>query len=196
MSQIDNIIYARDENLVITQSAFSKQDLAEIDQVKEIIVGSIKTRHLEFNFTTNQDTYSQDIPKHFDAFICTKSFYMYFPEQYLRSEIKLDIGDFIYFPSEIEHSIEVESDHYIYFEVYYWPKSKNEETDGQHYQIIATLTDKYEIQVFANSEKEAYDKAYSTPLSDWKHLTPGGISKPRKIIRWASWGDFETTEIN
>ena len=192
MPQINNIIYARSYNLVTTKSAFSKQELAEIDKIKEIVVGSIKTRHLEFDFTTDKDTYSQDIPNHFDVFVCTKSFYIYFPTlRNLQSEIKLDIGDYVFFPSQLKHSIEVDSDHYIYFEVYYWPKSKNEETDGKPYQIIATLTDKYEIQVFANSEKEAYHKAYNTPLSDWKHLTPGGILKPRKIIRWASWGDFE-----
>jgi len=196
MAQINNIIFARSENLVITTSAFSKQEIAEIDKVKEIVVGSIKTRHLEFNFTTDKDTYSQDIPNHFDVFVCTKSFYIYFPTLPLRSEIKLNIGDFVYFPSQLKHSIEVDSDHYIYFEVYYWPKSKNEEADGQPYQIIATLTDKYETQVFANSEKEAYAKAYNIPLSDWKHLTPGGVTTPRKIIRWASWGDFEINEIN
>ena len=191
MPQINNIIHARPENLVITQSAFSKQEIAEIDKVKEIVMESLQTRHLGFNFTTNKDTYSQDIAKHFDVFVCTKSFYMYFPTLDLLSEIKLDIGDFVYFPSELKNSILVESDHYVYFEIYYWPKIKNEEADGQPYQVIATLTDKYEIQVFANSEKEAYDKAYNTPLSDWKHLTPGGITKPRKIIRWAEWGDFE-----
>jgi len=191
MAQINNTIHARSQNLVITKSAFSKQEITEIDKVKELILGSIKTRHLEFDFTTDKDTYSQDIPNHFDVFVCTKSFYIYFPGLQLQSEIKLDIGDFVFFPSELKHEIEVESDHYIYFEVYYWPKSKNEEADGQPYQIIATLTDKYEIQVFANSKKEAYHKAYNTPLSDWKHLTPGGMFKPRKIIRWAEWGDFE-----
>ena len=189
MAGLNNTIYPRLENLVFAKSAFSKQDLAQIDQVKEIVMGSLKTRHLGFNFTTNKDTYSQDIAKHFDVFVCTKSFDINLTD--FKREIKLDIGDYLSFPSQCNYSTESGEDSYIYFEVYYWPKSENEETDGQPYNIIATLTDKYEIKVFANSEKEAYDKAYNIPLSDWKHLTPGGTAKPRKILRWAQWGDFE-----
>ena len=180
-------------NIVLGQSAFAKNDLSDIDNIKEVVIGSLKTRHLEYNFTTDPEVYIDDMANHFNVFVCTKEFSITFSD--FNRDSNLKIGDYIAFPSELKHSTEADAESYIYFEAYYWPIVKSKDTDTKSYKVVATLTDKYEIEISANSEKEAYDKAYNTPLSDWKHLTPGGISKARKILRWAEWGDFETKEI-
>ena len=192
MPTLNNIIHARAQNIVLGQSAFSKEDLNHLGPMQDVIIGSLKTRHLGYNFTADSSVYIDDMAKHFDVFISTKAFDITFTD-FNRSS-RLEIGDYIAFPSELNYSTE-NDDSYIYFEIYYWPIIKSNDSAARSYNIVATLTDKYEIQIQANSEKEAYDKAYNTPLSDWKHLTPGGISKARKILRWAEWGDFETKEI-
>jgi hypothetical protein len=188
MAVLNNIIHARPQNVVLGQSAFKKEDFDDIGTLQNIIIGSLKTRHLGYNFTADKLLYADDMAKHFDVFVCTKSFTITITD--FNKDIKLNIGDYIAFPSELNYSTKINNDSYIYFEAYYWPIVKFEDTNTETYTITATLTDKYEIKISANSEKEAYNKAYNTPLSDWKHLTPGGISKPRKIIRWAEWGDF------
>jgi hypothetical protein len=193
MAYMNNILMPRAYNIVLASSAFAKEELDQIDYMKQIVSGSLKTRHLGYNFTSDDKLYMDDMAKHFDVFVCTKAFSITFTE--FNKDSNLEIGDYIAFPSELNYSTEASDDSYIFFEIYYWPIVKSKDTDTKSYKVLATLTDKYEIEISANSEKEAYDKAYNTPLSDWKHLTPGGISKARKILRWAEWGDFETKEI-
>jgi hypothetical protein len=194
LANLNNTIYARSQNIVLGQAAFNSDDFDQIEYIKNTIIGSLKTRHLGYNFTTDKSIYSDDMAKHFDVFVCTKSFIITLTD--FSREIKLDIGDYIAFPSELNYSTRINNESYIYFEAYYWPIVESEKNGSKSYNIVATLTDKYEVTVYADSEEEAYDKAYNTPLSAWKHLTPGGIAKPRKIIRWAEWGNFETKEIN
>jgi len=189
MAGLNNIIHARSQNVVLGQSAFGEDDLQQLETIQNVIIGSLKTRHLGYNFTFDKSVYMDDMAKHFSVFVSTKAFTMRITE--LNRSIPLEIGDYLAFPSELGYSTEVADDYYMYFNAYYWPIVESKESDSTSYKIVATLTDKYEISLSANSEKEAYDKAYNTPLSDWKHLTPGGISKPRKIIRWAEWGDFK-----
>lgn len=189
MAILNNIIHARAQNIVVAQSAFNKDDFSNIEYIKNTIIGSLKTRHLGYDFTSDSSLYVDDMAKHFDVFVCTKALTINFTD--FNRDCNLEIGDYLAFPSELNYSTKDNNDSYIYFEVYYWPIVKYEDPDIESYTVTATLTDKYQIQISANSEKEAYDKAYNIPLSDWKHLTPGGISKPRKIIRWAEWGNFE-----
>lgn len=193
MAVLNNIIHARVQNIVLAQSAFSKEDITQLDRIQNLVIGSLKTRHLGYNFTVDRSLYMDDMAKHFNVLVGTKEFNITFTD--FNKKSTLNVGDYIAFPSEINYSTEDNSS-YIFFEIYYWPTVESNDSDTRSYKVVATLTDKYEITIFANSEKEAYDKAYNTPLSDWKHLTPGGISKPRKIIRWTEWGNFETTEIN
>ena len=189
MAILNDTIYARPQNVVTGRSAFSEEDLTNLDVIKDLVIGSLKTRHLGYNFVCDKSKYMDDMAKHFSVFVCVKAFTITNDDTH--RSVDLNVGDYKAFPSEYHYSHKVFADHYIYFDVYYWPIVKPDNAAAKSYKVLATLTDKYEIQIYANSEKEAYDKAYNTPLSDWNHLTPGGISKPRKIIRWAEWGDFK-----
>jgi len=189
MPQLNNIIYPRPQNIVLGQGAFSVSEMQDTNYLQNTIVGSLKTRHLGFDFTTDEHQYMDDMANHFVAYVCIKPFIINFTD-FSRDSI-LNTGDYIAFPSECSVSADIDETHYIKFNVFYWPIIESKPSDANTYKITATLTDKYEIQITANSEKEAYDKAYNTPLSHWKHITPGGIAKPRKIIRWAEWGNFK-----
>ena len=74
-----------------------------------------------------------------------------------------------------------------------------EEQNMNKYIVYATLSDQYALKVRANSEEEAYKKAYETHISNWEHL----ITKPElkesvrvpdpecsDAQRWSKWGDF------
>jgi hypothetical protein len=189
MSMLNDTIYARPQNVVTGRSAFSKEDLTHLDIIEDLVIGSLKARHIGYNFVCDKSKYMDDMAKHFSVFVCTEAFTITNDDTH--RSVDLNVGDYIAFPSECHYSTKDTKDHYIYFDVYYWPAVEVKKFGDTSYKIVATLTDKYEIDISANSEKEAYDKAYNAPLSDWKHLTPGGISKPRKIIRWAEWGDFK-----
>lgn len=189
MTQLNNTIYPRPQNIVLGQGAFT---LDGTEDLENIITGSLKTRHLGFDFTTDPSVYMDDMAKYFVSYICIKPFAINFKD-FSRESI-LNTGDYIAFPSECSISIDADESCYKRLEVFYWPIVESMPSDGKTYNIIATLTDKYEISIQANSEKEAYNKAFNTPLSNWKHITPGGIAKPRKIIRWTEWGNFEISD--
>jgi hypothetical protein len=194
MNKINNIILPRPENIVFGRSAFSQEDFNNLDDIKDLIIGSLKTRALGFDFTSDREVYDADIANHFCVFVCINSFAINFPS--FKKEIKLEIGDYLAFPSECTRSIEATKDDYLYFDVYYWPIVDAHGEGSKKYRVVATLEDKYEVTVSANSQLDAHRKAYNIPLSKWNHLTHGGIGKSRKIIRWTEWGNFQTTEID
>jgi hypothetical protein len=194
MNKINNFILPRPDNIVLGRSAFVKEDFNNSDYIEELIIGSLKARNTGFDFTSDISVYENDVANHFTVFVCTNSFVINFLQ--FNREVRLETGDYIAFPSECKYSVETNNGNYTSFDVYYWPTVRHHGEGSNVYKVVATLQDKYEVTVSANSQLDAHRKAYSIPLSEWKHLTPGGVGRTRKIIRWTEWGNFETTEIN
>jgi hypothetical protein len=83
------------------------------------------------------------------------------------------------------------------YKIYYYPKIKNK--DGKNkYNIKSTLIDTYNIEIFADTEEDALQKAYNTPLPEWNHEGINNKPEKIKIVRWSEWGNFEiiSKELN
>lgn len=110
-----------------------------------------------------------------------------------KSIIKMNSGDVLIFPSELKHSIDnienciVKKMPYI--------KSIDISSGSKEFIVTATLTDKYSIQIKADSEQDALLKAENISLSKWTHLDLYPDIKERKVIRYAKWGNFEAKPL-
>jgi len=115
------------------------------------------------------------------------------------NNIFLSKNDVFVISESLNHDFELEE----MFELktfYYSDKILSEEEQKMNkYVVYATLSDKYALNVRANSEEEAYQKAYSVNIREWEHL----ITKPElkesvrvpdpelsDAQRWSKWGDF------
>ena len=74
-------------------------------------------------------------------------------------------------------------------------KSIDISSGSKEFIVTATLTDKYSIQIKADSEQDALLKAENISLSKWTHLDLYPDIKERKVIRYAKWGNFEAKPL-
>lgn len=110
------------------------------------------------------------------------------------SNIKMSKGDLLIFPSELKHQFNKE-ENLIIKKIYYF-KNINQNVFLNNYTVVANMIDKYEIEIWASSEKEAIEIAENTRISKWKHVDLFPEIEERKIIRYSKWGNFEIKPID
>jgi len=177
------------KNIVIAKNCFSKEDLTNESAVLQVIIGSLTAKYKDFSFSLES---SDDLPNWVNVLLPLKGFKIIFncnPRIYHDA----DEGDFLTFPSEIGFMI---SNQYNtneltkQYKIYYYPKIKKQEGRNK-YTIKATLQDNYNIDIYADSEEEALQKAYNIPLPEWNHEEIDDKPEKMKIIRWSRWGNFK-----
>lgn len=180
---------ADNKNIVIAKNCFSKEDLTNESAVLQVIIGSLTAKYKDFSFSLES---SDDLPNWVNVLLPLKGFRINFNSTPKVSH-DADEGDFLTFPSEIGFMI---SDQYNtneltkQYKVYYYPKIKKQEGRNK-YTIKATLQDNYNIDIYADSEEEALQKAYNIPLPEWNHEEIDDKPEKMKIIRWSRWGNFK-----
>jgi hypothetical protein len=173
-------------NVVMAKNCFKKEDLNNENHILEIICGSLTAKYKDFTFTINN---SDDLPNWINAIVPLNSFRIHFNFVNKLSH-DADEGDFLTFPSDTGFNIDGNSYSIKTYKVYYYPKIKK--TEGLNkYSIRATLQDNYNIEVYANTEDEALQKAYNIPLPEWNHEEIDERPEKMKIIRWSRWGNFK-----
>lgn len=177
------------KNIVIAKKCFLKEDLQNESNVLEVIIGSLVAKYKDFTFSLES---SDDLPNWVNVLLPLKGFRINF-----NSNPKIghdaDKGDFLTFPSEIGFVISDQdktNELFKQYKIYYYPKIKKQ--DGKNkYSVRATLQDNYNIDVYADSEEEALQKAYNIPLPEWNHEEIDDRPEKMKIIRWSRWGNFK-----
>jgi hypothetical protein len=177
------------KNVAWAKQCFTDLDINNKDRVLSLAIDSLTTRHKEFTFTKET---SDDFPSHMNLILPLNSFSLIIVSN-IRKVYELNRGDFIVFPSEIKYRALNTDNIDSMFElhkIYYYPKIKN--TNGKNkYQIRSTLSDTYNIEIFADTEEDALQKAYNTPLPEWNHEGINNKPEKIKIVRWSEWGNFE-----
>jgi hypothetical protein len=177
------------KNVAWAKQCFTDLEINEKEKVLSIASDSLTTRHKDFNFTLQT---SDDFPSHMNLILPLNSFSIIIFSN-IRQVYELDRGDFIVFPSEMTYRVINKDSVDANFElhkIYYYPKIENKNGKNK-YKIRSTLSDTYNIEIFADTEEDALQKAYNTPLPEWNH--EGINDKPNKIkiVRWSEWGNFE-----
>lgn len=177
------------KNIVIAKNCFSKEDLQNESNVLEVITGSLVAKYKDFTFSLES---SDDLPNWVNVLLPLKAFRVNFNSNPKISH-DADEGDFLTFPSEIGFMISNQNNTnelVKQYKIYYYPKIKKQ--DGKNkYSVRATLQDNYNIDVYADSEEEALQKAYNIPLPEWNHEEIDDRPEKMKIIRWSRWGNFK-----
>lgn len=188
--QFDIKIDKRDpDNVVLAKNCFNDEELENKDKLLDIIIGSLVAKYKDFTFTKET---SDDLPNSINVLLPLTSFKIRIhssPDKYY----EVDRGDFLTFPSETIFNIfnKNSSDNLIKnYRIYYYPKIKK--IDGNNkYTVRATLEDHYNIEVYADTEDEALQKAYNIPLPEWNHEEIDDGPEKMKIIRWSRWGNLK-----
>lgn len=177
------------KNVAWAKQCFTDLEINDKEKVLSIAIDSLTTRHKDFSFTSAT---SDDFPSHMNLILPLNSFSLIIVSN-VRKVYELNRGDFIVFPSEIKYRVlnkdSVDGNFELY-KIYYYPKIENKNGKNK-YKIRSTLSDTYNIEIFADTEEDALQKAYNTPLPEWNH--EGINDKPNKIkvVRWSEWGNFE-----
>jgi hypothetical protein len=181
-------------NVVLAKGCFGNEDLQDEEKYLNIILDSLVSKHKEFTFTLNN---SDDFPNHIVTILPLESFSVRFeftPGLYY----DVDRGDFLTFPSETRINIlnKNKQDSLIkQHKIYYYPKIKKEQGKNK-YIIKATLEDHYNIEIYADTEADALQKAYNVPLPEWNHEEINDKPEKTKLIRWSKWGNFKINLSN
>jgi hypothetical protein len=110
-----------------------------------------------------------------------------------QSIIPMSIGDVLIFPSEMEHNISNKNN--VTVKKIFYAKNVDMSGGDTRFLVSSTLIDKYEIEVMANSEEEAIEKAKLISISKWKHLDLQPEISDRKLIRYAKWFNFDSKPL-
>jgi hypothetical protein len=185
--QFDIKIDKRDpNNVVLAKGCFSDEELENKDKVLDIVIGSLVAKYKDFTFTKET---SDDFPNSISVLLPLTNFKIRIhssPDKYY----DVDKGDFLTFPSETIFNIFNKDSLIKTYKIYYYPKIKK--MDGSNKYIVrATLEDNYNIEVYANTEDEALQKAYNIPLPEWNHEEIDDRPEKMKIIRWSRWGNLK-----
>jgi hypothetical protein len=107
----------------------------------------------------------------------------------------LKAGSFIMFPSMFSFSMDVADDKYVVIVDAVYSDDTNITTDGANkYTVLSTIHDEYSIDVYADSEEEAIEKASTINLSQWEHLDLYPELENRVITKFSKWGNFRIKE--
>jgi hypothetical protein len=192
ISETDN------KNIFIAKNCFSKEDLKNESTFLQVIIGSLTAKYKDFSFSLES---SDDLPNWVNVLLPLERFRIKFNST---PNVSYDVekGDFLTFPSKTSFIIsdqystnELTKQYKIYeltkqYKIYYYPKIKKQEGRNK-YTIKATLQDNYNIDIYADSEEEALQKAYNIPLPEWNHEEIDDKPEKIKIIRWSRWGNFK-----
>jgi hypothetical protein len=103
----------------------------------------------------------------------------------------LKAGGFIMFPSMFSFSMNVADERYVVIVDAVYSDSTDIAIDGTNkYTVLSTIHDEYSIDVYANSEDEAIEKASTINLSKWEHLDLYPELENRVITKFSKWGHF------
>jgi hypothetical protein len=104
-------------------------------------------------------------------------------------------GSFIMFPSIFLFSMEVLNNKYLLIVDAVYSEDMGIAGKGStKYTVFSTIHDEYSIDVYADSEKEALEKASTINLSQWEHLDLYPELEDRAITRFSKWGNFRVKE--
>lgn len=110
------------------------------------------------------------------------------------SVIAMSRGDVLIFPSEMKYTANG-SDNLQILKLYY-SKYLNLSDGSKKFSVNVTLVDRYQIDVFAENEEEAIEKAKMTSISKWNHIDLYPNVEERKVIRYAKWTNFGVESID
>lgn len=107
----------------------------------------------------------------------------------------LKAGSFIMFPSMFSFSLDVVDDKYIMIVDAVYSNDKQIANDGsKKYTVLSTIHDEYSIDVYADNEEDAIEKASTINLSEWEHLDLYPELENRVITKFSKWGNFRVKE--
>lgn len=179
-------------NVALAKNCFNDTDLKNKEKILEIGIGSLKTRYKNFIFTTET---SDDLPNYMFILVPLATFKIDFATFPVIS-YEVDRGDLLIFPQDTMFNIfnkDKRNDLIECHKIYYYPKIQK--TNGKNKYIIrATLEDHYNIEIYADTQDEAMQKAYNIPLPEWNHEEIDDHKEKIKIVRWSKWGNFKVVE--
>lgn len=177
------------DNVIFAKNCFDEENINNKEIVIDIVSGALTALHRDFTFTSSN---SDDLPNYINVIVAYDSFKINL--KFTTDTIyDLDRGDFLAFPSDLEFNCNQKEKVFKIYKIYYYPKINN--TAGKNkYTIRATIEDNYNIEIYADTEKEALQKAYNTPLPEWNHEEIKNRPEKIKLIRWASWGNFKIVD--
>ena len=107
----------------------------------------------------------------------------------------LKAGSFIMFPSMFSFSLDVADEKYIMIVDAVYSNDKHIAGDGsKRYTVLSTIHDEYSIDVYADNEEDAIEKASTINLSEWEHLDLYPELENRVITKFSKWGNFRVKE--
>jgi hypothetical protein len=110
-----------------------------------------------------------------------------------KSNIVMNFGDVLIFPSEMKHSIGIQEN--VTVKKIFYKKDVDILSGSKKFVVTSTLIDKYEVEINAETEEEAIEKAKLVPISKWKHLDLYPDITDRKVIRYAKWFNFDSKPL-
>lgn len=191
---VDNYFYQEDLDSAVLDVDNNKSNSVNLLRIKEELLGSINGKYSKKN--NNTFVFYKDhrtLPK-VSAILNLKG----------NASVTLKINDktynlkagsFIMFPSISGFSIDVPDEKYLVIvDAVYSDSTEIASNGSTKYTILSTIHDEYSIDVYADSEEEAIEKASTINLSQWEHLDLYPELEDRVITRFSKWGNFRIKE--
>jgi len=188
---VDYLLTSDQINLIINDIDINGQEKSElVRSIKEELLGSINGKYAEKNsagFSLYQE--GMILPKL--SFIINLKGSLVVRLLINDRNYVLNSGSFLMFPSNFQYIIDKkENDYFILGHATYSNKKESLYEGENEYRVISTIMDEYSLNVNANNEEDAINKASLIDISQWNHLDLYPELEDRVITKFSKWGNF------
>lgn len=182
-----------EEKIFYTPKYFSNLNQIKDEEDRNLqILGLAKSKFLNMNVldSNRYESFEDETEDFLVSISCFGDTTVVFPD--LGQTLNMSSLDLLTLDSSISYAIQGD------FHKQKLKCSKDKKVFGEgssKFEVVATIRDEYRISVMADSPAEAIELARDIDICEWLHPDIEPHLEDRRLVRFARWGNFYTTEV-